>query len=71
MRAHPVYGTNGDGGDETDGNVYALPTRPLACGEYKKLLFGGGCVSERASERLVVFCRYREIYATCGIYAHA
>lgn len=33
MPAHTVYGTNGGGEDETDGNVYALP---LARKEYKK-----------------------------------
>jgi len=33
MPAHTVYGTNGGGEDEADGNVYALP---LARKEYIK-----------------------------------
>jgi len=46
VRAHPVYGTNGGGREETDGNVYALP----AClrEENKKKAFVGGCASERS-----------------------
>lgn len=36
MRSHPVYGTNVDGGDETDGNVYASPARPTRLWRNKK-----------------------------------
>ncbi|CAH1708118.1 unnamed protein product [Aphis gossypii] len=63
----PGFGTNGGGRDETDGNVYASPARLREENRKKKIksIRRRVCKREERVRDSVVFCRYREIYATC------